>query len=98
MLTDVDLPAPGLLWTRWATLSATHAALGRTGAWSIDDHGAGRDMPDGSWARFVLLDGRRAVLYGDHHEHSVGERDDLPADPLTGAPDWLPWDTLAPLA
>jgi hypothetical protein len=98
MLTDVDLPAPGLLWTRWATLSATHVAIGRTGVWSIDERGAGRDLPDGSWARFALLDGRRAVLYGDHHEHSAAGRDDPPADPLTGAPDWLPWATLAPLA
>jgi hypothetical protein len=98
MLTDVDLPAPGLLWIRWATLSTTHVALGRTGSWSIDDHGARRDRQDGGWARFALLDGRRAVLYGDHHEHSAAMRDDPAADPLTGAPDWLPWDTLAPLA
>ncbi|GIE80479.1 hypothetical protein Aph02nite_64290 [Actinoplanes philippinensis] len=97
MLTDVDLPAPGLLWTRWATLSATHVALGRAG-WSIDDGGAGRDLQDGSWARFALLDGRRAVLYGHHAGHSAAGWDDAPADPLTGAPDWLPWDTLAPLA
>ncbi|MFC4068164.1 hypothetical protein [Actinoplanes subglobosus] len=98
MLTDVDLPAPGLLWTRWATLSATHVALGRTGLWSIDDHGAGRDLKDGSWARFALLDGRRAVIWGHHRESSAAARDDAPADPLTGAPDWLPWDILAPLA
>ncbi|WP_433791563.1 hypothetical protein [Actinoplanes sp. CA-252034] len=97
MLTDVDLPAPGLLWTRWAILGATHAALGRT-EWSIDDRGANRNLQDGSWARFALLDGRRAVLYGHHAEHSAAGGDDPPADPLTGAPDWLPWATLAPLA
>jgi hypothetical protein len=98
VLTDVDLPTPGLLWTRWATLSATHVALGRTGIWSVDDHGAGHDLPDGSWVRFALLDGRRAVLWGHHRERSAAARDDAPADPLTGAPDWLPWDTLVPLA
>jgi hypothetical protein len=97
MLTDVDLPAPGLLWTRWATLSATYAAIGRTG-WSIDDSGAARDRPDRSWARFALLDGRRAVLYGHHRELSDTTRSDPPLDLLTGAPDWLPWDTLSPLA
>jgi hypothetical protein len=97
MLTDVDLPAPGLLWTRWATVSATYTAIGRTG-WSIDDRGAARDRPDGSWARFALLDGRRAVLYGQHRERSAASQADPPIDLLTGAPDWLPWDALAPLA
>jgi hypothetical protein len=98
MLTDVDLPAPGLLWTRWATLSATCAAVGRVGMWSIDAQGAGHDHHDGSWARFALLDGRRAVLYGHDHEHGETTRSDPPLDLLTGAPDWLPWDTLSPLA
>ncbi|MDI6103182.1 hypothetical protein QLQ12_31700 [Actinoplanes sp. NEAU-A12] len=98
MLTDVDLPAPGLLWTRWVTLSATCAAVGRTGMWSIDGRGAGRDHHDGSWARFALLDGRRAVLYGHDHEHRETTRADPALDLLTGAPDWLPWDTLSSLA
>ncbi|MEU4621367.1 hypothetical protein AB0G04_15530 [Actinoplanes sp. NPDC023801] len=97
MLTDVDLPAPGLLWTRWATLSATYTAMGRLG-WSIDERGAVRDRVDGSWARFALLDGRRAVLYGHHREDSATTRADPPIDLLTGAPDWLPWDSLSPLA
>ncbi|GIE27040.1 hypothetical protein Ait01nite_000850 [Actinoplanes italicus] len=97
MLTDVDLPAPGLLWTRWAALSATYAAIGRTG-WSIDERGASRERPDRSWARFALLDGRRAVLYGHHRERSATTQTDPPLDLLTGAPDWLPWDALSPLA
>jgi hypothetical protein len=97
MLTDVDLPAPGLLWIRWATLSATYSAIGRTG-WSIDDRGASRNLPDRGWARFALLDGRRAVLYGHHRERSATIRSDPPLDLLTGAPGWLPWDTLTPLA
>ena len=98
MLTDVDLPAPGLLWTRWAAVSATYTALGRAGTWTVDDLGAGRDDEDGSWARFALLAGRRAVLYGHQREHSATTASDPPLDLLTGAPDWLPWDTLAELA
>ncbi|MEU4428804.1 hypothetical protein AB0F81_50040, partial [Actinoplanes sp. NPDC024001] len=98
MLTDVDLPAPGLLWTRWATLSATLTGIGHAGLWSIDDHGAHHADPDGNWARFALLDGRRAVLYGHHGEHSATAQADPPLDLLTGAPDWLPWDDLGPLA
>ncbi|GAA4591163.1 hypothetical protein BJY16_000180 [Actinoplanes octamycinicus] len=96
MLTDVDLPAPGLLWTRWATLSATMTGIDRGERWSVDERGARRDDPELGWARFALLDGRRAVLYGaraDHHTETG-----LDADPLTGAPDWLPWADLGPLA
>ena len=98
MLTDVDLPAPGLLWTRWAVLGAALTGIGRTGLWSIDGRGAALAESDGSWARFALLDGRRAVLYGRHFEHSETTRADPPLDLLTGAPDWLPWDELSDLA
>ncbi|MFC7527307.1 hypothetical protein [Actinoplanes sp. GCM10030250] len=96
MLTDVDLPAPGLLWTRWAALGATLTGIGHAHVWSIDDHGARRDDRDESWARFALLEGRRAVLYGGRGHDSTTS--DSPPDPLTGAPDWLPWAELAPLA
>ncbi|MBB2942481.1 hypothetical protein FB565_002194 [Actinoplanes lutulentus] len=96
MLTDVDLPAPGLLWTRWATLGAALTAIGHATVWSIDDRGAAFDDHDGGWGRFALLDGRRAVLYGHHREHSATT--DPPIDLLTGAPDWLPWDELSALA
>ncbi|WP_328460994.1 hypothetical protein OHA21_31350 [Actinoplanes sp. NBC_00393] len=95
MLTDVDLPAPGLLWTRWATLSVTLTGIGRAGTWSIDERGAHHDDGAGGWAHFALLDGRRAVLYG---RHSSTTPTDPPLDPLTGAPDWLPWADLSPLA
>jgi hypothetical protein len=98
MLTDVDLPAPGLLWTRWATLGAALTGIGHTAVWSIDDRGAALDDRDGGWARFALLDGRRAVLHGHHREHSATTHTDPPLDLLTGAPDWLPWDELSPLA
>ncbi|MEV6298935.1 hypothetical protein AB0M02_05945 [Actinoplanes sp. NPDC051861] len=104
MLTDVDLPAPGLLWTRWATLSTALTGIGHADVWSIDDQGARLkerariEERDRSWARFALLDGRRAVLYGRNEEHSAALRDDAPVDLLTGAPDWLPWTDLTPLA
>jgi hypothetical protein len=98
MLTDVDLPAPGLLWTRWATLSVTLTGIGHGDVWSIDDRGAHHHDRGGHWARFALLDGRRAVLYGHHAEQSATTQADPPLDLLTGAPDWLPWADLAPLA
>ncbi|BCJ42164.1 hypothetical protein GCM10010168_64580 [Actinoplanes ianthinogenes] len=98
MLTDVDLPAPGLLWTRWATLSAAMTGIDRGEQWSVDERGARRDAPGLGWARFALLDGRRAVLYGAHRDHHATVTTDPAADPLTGAPDWLPWADLTPLA
>jgi hypothetical protein len=98
MLTDVDLPAPGLLWTRWATLSATMTGIGFADVWYVDDSGAHHDDHGGSWARFALLDRARAVLYGYDREYSATIAADPPLDLLTGAPDWLPWHDLAPLA
>jgi len=93
MLTDVDLPAPGLLWTRWATLAATLTGIGYA-----DGQGAHHDDHGGSWARLALVDGARAVLFGYDRDHSSTVEADPPLDLLTGAPDWLPWDELAPLA
>ncbi|AEV87884.1 hypothetical protein ACWT_6873 [Actinoplanes sp. SE50] len=98
MLTDVDLPAPGLLWTRWAALSAVTTGTDRGTLWSVDPSGARHDDPATGWARFALLDGRRAVLYGAHHDHHAAVSADPAADPLTGAPDWLPWSELTSLA
>ncbi|GIF18237.1 hypothetical protein BJ973_008800 [Actinoplanes tereljensis] len=90
MLTDVDLPAPGLLWTRWATIAASLTGIGFADVWFVDDRGAHHDDHGGSWARLALLDGARAVLFGYDRDHSAGSEIDL----LTGAPDWLPWDDL----
>jgi hypothetical protein len=98
MLTDVDLPAPGLLWPRWATISAALSGIGYPDVWFVDDRGAHHDDHGGSWARFALLDGARAVLYGYDRDHSATAAADPPVDLLIGAPDWLPWDDLAPLA
>ncbi|GAA2605808.1 hypothetical protein [Paractinoplanes durhamensis] len=98
MLTDVDLPAPGLLWTRWATIAASLAGLGFADVWFVDDRGAHHDKHGGSWARFALLDGARAVLFGYDLEHSATAAADPPIDLLTGAPGWLPWAELTELA
>jgi hypothetical protein len=98
MLTDLDLPAPGLLWSRWATISAALTGIGHADVWFLDDRGAHHDDHGGGWARFALLDGARAVLYGYDRDHSRTADADPPIDLLTGAPDWLPWDDLSPLA
>ena len=98
MRTDVDLPAPGLLWTRWAAISAALTGIGFPDVWFIDDRGAHHDDHGGSWARFALVDGARAVLYGFDRDHSETTAADPPLDLLTGAPDWLPWADLSPLA
>jgi len=98
MLTDVDLPAPGLLWTRWATLAASLAGIGYADVWYVDERGAHHDDHGGSWARLALLDGARAVLFGYDRDHSATASAEPPIDLLTGAPGWLPWDDLAALA
>ncbi|GIE93334.1 hypothetical protein [Paractinoplanes rishiriensis] len=98
MLTDVDLPAPGLLWTRWATIASALTGLGYADVWFVDESGAHHDDHGGSWARFALLDGARAVLFGYDRDHSETVTADPPVDVLTGAPSWLPWDDLVELA
>lgn len=97
MLTDVDLPAPGLLWSRWATLAAALTGIGYADLWFVDEQGAHHEH-DGGWARLALLDGARAVLYGYDRDHSSTARAEPPIDLLTGGPAWLPWTDLAPLA
>ncbi|MBL7253856.1 hypothetical protein [Paractinoplanes lichenicola] len=98
MRTDVDLPAPGLLWTRWATLSAALTGIGYADVWFVDDRGAHHDDHGGSWARLALVEGARAVLFGYDRDHSATAEADPPIDLLTGAPEWLPWDDLTALA
>lgn len=98
MRTDVDLPAPGLLWTRWATLTATLTGIGAPDVWFVDERGAHHDDQASGWARLGLLGGARAVLFGYSRDHSATADADPPVDLLTGAPDWLPWDELTTLA
>ncbi|MET0419185.1 MAG: hypothetical protein ABW022_24490 [Actinoplanes sp.] len=98
MLTDVDLPAPGLLWTRWATLAASLTGIGYPDVWFVDDRGAHHDDHGGSWARLALVDGARSVLFGCDRDHSATMSADPPIDLLTGAPGWLPWADLTALA
>ncbi len=98
MLTDVDLPTPGLLWTRWVALAASLTGIGYADVWYVDDRGAHHDDHGGTWARLALLDGARAVLFGHDRDHRATVAADPPIDLLTGAPDWLPWDDLTELA
>ncbi|GAA3348025.1 hypothetical protein GCM10020358_64930 [Amorphoplanes nipponensis] len=94
MIIAVDLPAPGLLWTRWVTLAAALSALGHRDVWSVDDAGAHHDDGGGNWSHLTLVADGRAVLYGCDHEYSDTTAADPPLDLLDGAPDWLPWDDL----
>jgi hypothetical protein len=96
--TTVELPEPGLLWTRWATLAAALSALGYDDVWSVDGTGAHHDDGGGNWSHLALVEGDRAVLYGCDHEYSATTHADPPLDLLAGAPDWLPWDELVPRA
>ncbi len=94
MIIDVELPAPGPLWTRWVTLAAALNAIGFDDVWSVDDTGAHHDDGGGNWAHLALIEGGRAVLYGYDHEYSETAGADRPIDLLDGAPGWLPWDDL----
>jgi hypothetical protein len=98
VIVAVELPAPGLLWTRWATLAAALSAIGYDDVWSVDDTGAHHDDGGGNWSHLALIEGGRAVLYGYDHEYSATAGADPPVDLLAGAPDWLPWDDLTPRA
>jgi len=94
VIITVDLPAPGLLWTRWATLAAALTAIDFDDVWSVDDRGGHHDDGGGNWAHLALIEGGFAVLYGCDHEYSDTTSADPPVDLLEGAPDWLPWDDL----
>lgn len=94
MIIAVELPAPGLLWTRWATLAAALTAIGFDDVWSVDGTGAHHDDGGGNWSHLALIEGGHAVLYGCDHEYSDTTHTDQPIDLLAGAPDWLPWDDL----
>jgi hypothetical protein len=90
----VELPAPGLLWSRWATLAAALSAIGFDDVWSVGETGAHHDDGGGNWSHLALIEGGRAVLYGYDHEYSATVDADQPMDLLDGAPGWLPWDDL----
>ncbi|MEV8505891.1 hypothetical protein AB0368_13815 [Actinoplanes sp. NPDC051475] len=98
MITTVDLPAPGPLWRRWATLAAALTALGREDSWTVGPAGAHHDDGGGSWSHLALVEGDRAVLWGYDRDYSATTDLDPPLDLLAGAPAWLPWEELARLA
>lgn len=90
----VEIPAPDVLWTRWATLAAALGAVGFDDVWTVGDGGAHHDDHGGNWSHLSLVEGGRAVLYGYDHEYSETVDAEPPVDVLAGAPDWLPWAEL----
>ncbi|MEV4706858.1 hypothetical protein [Actinoplanes sp. NPDC049316] len=89
-----DLPPPGRMWQRWATLSAALTAIGVDDTWTVGEPGAHHDDGGGNWAHLTLVEGGRAVLYGFDHEYSATLEAEPPIDLLADAPAWLPWETL----
>ncbi|MFE3827478.1 hypothetical protein [Streptomyces sp. NPDC059092] len=96
-----DLPAPELLWARWAAVAVVtardEASMGRypTGCW-IDAGGLHLDDCGSTWWTLRRYDGGRAVLYGEDESSDVKWH--KPAvDMLAGAPEWLPYATLRDL-
>ncbi|WP_428963581.1 hypothetical protein [Micromonospora fluostatini] len=89
-----DIGAPDTLWTRWGALATALAALGHDDVYWCDADGAHHDDHGGNWARLVLVEGDRAVLFGYDHEYSDTVCASPPVDLLAGAPAWLPWPEL----
>ncbi|MFY1704323.1 hypothetical protein ACN28G_21765 [Micromonospora sp. WMMA1923] len=90
----IDIAAPDLLWARWGALAAALTALGHPDVYWCDADGAHHDDHGGNWARLVLVEGGRAVLFGYDHEYSDTAGLSPPLDLLAGAPGWLPWPEL----
>ncbi|MGA5302028.1 hypothetical protein ACPCHT_19020 [Nucisporomicrobium flavum] len=94
MTVTADLPAPGPMWHRWATLAAALTALGFDDTWTVDETGAHHDDGGGNWSHLTLVEAGRAVLYGYDHEYSDTTYEEPPIDLLADAPAWVPWDDL----
>jgi hypothetical protein len=94
----VELAPPQELWTRWAALAAALTTVGHDDVWTAGPDGAHHDDHGGNWSHLSLIEGGRAVLYGYDHEYSDTVMHEPAIDLLAGAPDWLPWDALLPLA
>src|SRR5690242_12936793 len=88
----IDLPAPMVLWARWAVQAAALTAVSRDGGERDGGRGRHHGRPRGNRGRLALVDGGGAVLFGYDHEYSATVDLDPPLDLLAGAPDWLPWE------
>lgn len=97
-ITTVDLDAPPQLWARWVAQAAALATIGYRDVYWIDGAGAHHDDHGGNYARLMLIDGDRAVLFGYDHEYSRTVDHSPPIDLLAGAPEWLPWADLTSAA
>ncbi|MFF5974744.1 hypothetical protein ACFY7C_24815 [Streptomyces sp. NPDC012769] len=94
-----DLPAPELLWARWALAAVVQATTAsekdgvhRTGVW-IDEEGLHLDDCGCTWWTFSRLGEGRYVLFGED-ESSGCKWHEPPVDMLAGGPDWLPYEEL----
>ncbi|MET9361776.1 hypothetical protein ABZX93_12755 [Streptomyces sp. NPDC006632] len=95
-----DLPEAALLWARWGLLAVLEASaeeeelafVHRTGNW-IDDGGLHLDDCGSTCWTLARLGEGRFVLYGEDESSGV-KWHKPPIDMLSGAPDWLPFDTL----
>ncbi|MGC5028840.1 hypothetical protein [Micromonospora sp. DT229] len=91
---SLDLPAPGLVWNRWALFASALSALGVDDVHRCADDGAHHDDHGGNWCRLVLVEGGRAVIFGYDHEYSETVHLTPSIDLLADAPAWLPWPEL----
>ncbi|MGV9678506.1 hypothetical protein ACWDSJ_24770 [Nocardia sp. NPDC003482] len=87
------LPAPDLIWARWATISAAAVAIGSDAGPRVLGSSGVFEASNGSGSTLHLLTARRAVLSGgvwDAPELDAAYNDgaDLP-DLYAGAPEWL---------
>ncbi|MCT4354104.1 hypothetical protein M5362_13280 [Streptomyces sp. Je 1-79] len=93
-----DLPAPEVLWARWALVAvveattAAESARYRTGTW-IDEEGLHLDDCGCTWWTFSRVADGRYVLFGEDESSGV-KWHRPPVDMLAGAPDWLPHEEL----
>ena len=97
-LVTVDLDPPYLLRGRWAAVSAIRTALDYGRSWDCCANGPDWHYHDGggNWMQLTLLDGDRAVLFGNDHEYSdtyfreaAEEFGEPETDLLAGTPDWF---------
>lgn len=93
-----DLPAPEILWARWAAVAVALATTeaegryGRAGIW-IDEDGLHWDDCGCTWWILTRCGPGRFVLYGEDESSDV-KTHRPPIDMLAGAPAWLPYREL----
>lgn len=93
-----DLPYPDVLWAAGTVHTMLEAIRGgKYPSHSVSEGTVRYETGGGSWWELVRVAPGRAVLYGEDVDMSDGKWHSPPVDFLTGAPDWLPWETLVDL-